>query len=163
MSRKYLLLLCFAGFIIAIDQLTKIYIHTQFQLHESKTVIENIFNITYVRNFGAAFGFLAQTPSNFREIFFLIMPPLACLIIIYILRAVDDKDSKQIFALSAIFGGALGNYIDRLQFHYVIDFLDVHFYDKYAWPAFNLADSGIVCGVIALMIIMLTEKKQPSS
>jgi len=159
-SRKYLLLLCFAGFIIAVDQLTKIFIHTQFQLHESKTVIENIFNITYVRNFGAAFGFLSQTPSNFREIFFLMMPPLACLIIVYIMRAVDDRDTKQILALSAIFGGALGNYIDRLQFHYVIDFIDFHFYDKYSWPAFNLADTGIVCGVIALMLILLTEKSE---
>ncbi|MFZ3230857.1 MAG: signal peptidase II [Pseudobdellovibrio sp.] len=159
MSRKYLLLLCFAGFIIAIDQLTKIYIHTQFQLHESKAIIENLFNITYVRNFGAAFGFLAQTPSAFREIFFLMMPPLACIIIIYILRAVDNKDSKQILALSSIFGGALGNYIDRLQFQYVIDFLDFHYYGKYSWPAFNIADMAIVCGVIALMTLMLTEKK----
>lgn len=159
MSRKYLLLFCFAGFILAVDQLTKIYIHTQFQLHESKAVIENLFNITYVRNFGAAFGFLAQTPSTFREIFFLTIPPIACLIILYILKAVEETDSKQIFSLSAIFGGALGNYIDRLQFRYVIDFLDFHFYGKYSWPAFNLADMAIVCGVISLMTIMLTEKK----
>jgi signal peptidase II len=162
-SRKYLLLFCFAGFLIAIDQLTKIYIHTQFQLHETKVIIENFFNITYVRNFGAAFGFLSQTPSNFREIFFLLMPPLACAIILYILRAVDDTDSKQIFALAGIFGGALGNYIDRIQFHYVIDFLDFHLYEKYSWPAFNLADAGIVCGVFALMLIMLTEKKPVQS
>lgn len=159
MSRKYLLLLCFGGFLIAIDQLTKIYIHTQFQLHETKTVVENFFNVTYVRNFGAAFGFLSQTPSTFREIFFLIMPPLACLIIIYILRAVEETDTKQIFALAAIFGGALGNYLDRLQFQYVIDFIDIHYYGKYTWPAFNIADTGIVCGVIGLMLIMLTEKK----
>ncbi len=160
MNRKYILLACFSGFIIALDQLTKIYIHTQFQLHESKIILENFFNITYVRNFGAAFGFLAGAPTLFREAFFLTMPPFAGLIIIYILRGVDTDDHKQTLALSAIFGGALGNYIDRLQFRYVIDFLDFHFMGKYSWPAFNIADSAIVCGVIYLIFLMLSEKKK---
>ena len=159
MNRKYLLLACFAGLIIALDQLTKIYIHTQFQLHESKTIIENVFNITYIRNFGAAFGFLSQAPAVFREAFFLVMPPLACIIILYILRGVDNADKKQILALSSIFGGALGNYLDRLQFRYVIDFLDFHFYGKYSWPAFNIADMAIVGGVLFLVYLMLSEKK----
>lgn len=158
-NRKYLLLACSSGFIIALDQLTKIYIHTQYQLHESKTIIENFFNITYVRNFGAAFGFLAGAPTMFREAFFLTMPPIACLIIIYILRGVENNDHKQTLALSSIFGGAIGNYIDRLQFRYVIDFLDFHYQGKLSWPAFNIADSAIVCGVIYLMYLMLTEKK----
>lgn len=163
MNRKYLLLTCFSGFIIAVDQLTKIYIHTQFQLHESKAVVENFFNITYIRNFGAAFGFLAQAPLVFREAFFLTMPPLACLIILYILRGVETSDQKQTLALSAIFGGALGNYLDRIQFRYVIDFLDFHYMGKYSWPAFNIADSAIVCGVLYLMFLMLTEKKPTTS
>lgn len=161
MSRKYLLLACFAGLIIAIDQLTKIYVHTQFQLHESKIIIENIFNITYIRNFGAAFGFLSQAPAAFRQAFFLTMPPLACLIILYILRGVENSDLKQTLALSAIFGGALGNYLDRLQFHYVIDFLDFHYFEKYSWPAFNIADMAIVCGVLFLVYLMMSEKKSP--
>ncbi len=144
---------------IALDQVTKLYVHTQFQLHESRAVIENFFHITYVRNFGAAFGFLAQTPPVFREIFFLIMPPLACLIILYILREVNDKDTVQILSLSSIFAGAMGNYLDRLQFRYVIDFFDFHFYGKYSWPAFNIADMAIVFGVGFLMYAMLTEKK----
>ncbi len=159
MTRKYLVLACFAGLIIAIDQLTKIYVHTQFQLHESKVILDHFFNITYIRNFGAAFGFLAQAPAAFREIFFLTMPPLACIIILYILRGVDDDDKRQTMALASIFGGALGNYIDRLQFRYVIDFLDFHLYGKYSWPAFNIADMAIVCGVLFLVYLMLIEKK----
>ncbi len=159
MTKKYLLLMCTAGLIIALDQLTKIYIHTQFQLHESKVVIENFFNITYIRNFGAAFGFLATSSPAFREVFFLSMPPLACAIIIYILRGVRNDDLRQTLALSAIFGGALGNYIDRLQFRYVIDFLDFHLLGKFSWPAFNIADSAIVCGVLYLIYLMFTEKK----
>lgn len=142
--------------------MAKIYVHTQFQLHESFPVIESFFHITYVRNFGAAFGFMSQTPALFREVFFLLMPPFACLIILYILKGVDDKDTYQILCLSSIFSGAIGNYLDRLQFKYVIDFLDFH-YDKYSWPAFNIADMAIVGGVIFLMIHMLTEKKSVAS
>lgn len=161
-NRRYILLICFAGLLIAFDQLTKIYIHTQFQLHESRAIIENFFHITYVRNFGAAFGFLSQTPPLFREIFFLSMPPFACLIILYIMHGTSNDNTKQILSLSAIFGGAIGNYIDRIQYRYVIDFLDFHIYGKYSWPAFNIADMAIVLGVIALLYFMVTEKEKKS-
>lgn len=157
-QRKYLLLICTCSFLVALDQMTKIFVHTQFQLHESVPVIENFFHLTYVRNFGAAFGFLSQTPAAFREVFFLSMPPLACLIILYILKGVEEKDTYQIMCLSCIFAGAIGNYLDRIQFRYVIDFLDFH-YGKWSWPAFNIADMAIVGGVVFLMVSMLTEKK----
>ena len=143
-----------------IDQLTKIYIHTHYQLGESTVVFSGFFNITYVRNFGAAFGFLAQSHPAFREIFFLSMPPIALLVILLILRGVRDNDWWQIVALSAVFGGAIGNYIDRLRFRYVIDFLDFHYLDQYTWPAFNVADSAIVGGVSLLLFLMLTEKQE---
>jgi signal peptidase II len=159
MKKKYLWLAVISGFFIAIDQLTKIYVHTSFLLGESVVVIPNFFNFTYVRNFGAAFGFLADSHPSFREIFFLLMPPVALVIILMILRGVKDDDTKQIVALSCIFGGAIGNYIDRLRFRYVIDFIDFHFKDKYSWPAFNIADSAIVSGVCLLLIIMLLEGK----
>jgi signal peptidase II len=148
------------GFLVAADQLVKMYIHTQFHLGESLVVIPNFFNLTYVRNFGAAFGFLAESHPTFREIFFLAMPPVALLIILAILRGVKDTDTKQIVALSAIFGGAIGNYIDRVRFRYVIDFLDFHIYNKYSWPAFNIADSAIVGGVCLLLLMMTFETKE---
>ena len=162
MKFKYVFLIAWSTFAVALDQLTKIYIHTRFQLGESITVIENFFNITYVRNPGAAFGFLAESHPDFREAFFLTIPPVAMVIILMILRGVSDKDRWQIFALSSIFGGAIGNYIDRLRFRYVIDFLDFHLYQKYSWPAFNVADSAIVVGVIILMVLMWLEKKTTS-
>ncbi len=160
MKKKYVLLLAISGFLIAIDQLTKMYIHTHYQLGESTVVLPGFFNITYVRNFGAAFGFLAQSHATFREIFFLSMPPVALLVILLILRSVRDNDWWQIVALSSVFGGAIGNYIDRVRFRYVIDFLDFHYNDKYTWPAFNIADSAIVCGVGLLLFLMLTEKQE---
>lgn len=149
------------GLLVAVDQLVKLYVHTQFRLGESVPVISGFFNLTYVRNFGAAFGFLAESHPSFREIFFLAMPPVALLIILLILRGVNDRDTKQIIALSSIFGGAIGNYIDRLRFRYVIDFLDFHVGGRWSWPAFNIADAAIVGGVILLLILMFFEKPVP--
>lgn len=158
MKIKYLLLASISGFLIALDQVTKMYVHTKFALGESITVIDGYFNITYVRNPGAAFGFLAQSQQEFREAFFLIIPIVAVVIILNLLRKIPDDDKLQAVALSLIFGGAIGNYIDRIRFRYVIDFLDFHIQNKYVWPAFNVADSAIVVGVILLLIFMKNEK-----
>lgn len=160
MRKKYLWLLVIAGLIISLDQLTKIYIITHFQLSESLTVIPNLFNITYVRNFGAAFGILTDAHPDFREIFFLSMPPMAVLLILWLMRSVEDNDLIQVAGLSLIFSGAIGNYIDRLRFRYVIDFLDFHLANKYNWPAFNIADSAIVCGVGLMFLAMFLDKKR---
>ena len=160
MNVKYLILAAISGITITLDQATKMYIHTQFQLGKSLTVIPGYFDITYVRNYGAAFGFLADSQPTFREIFFLAMPPFALLIIILILRTVPNNDRVQIFGLSCVFGGAIGNYIDRVRFRYVIDFLDFHYKSHFTWPAFNVADSAIVIGVSLLIILMLFNKEE---
>lgn len=157
MQKKYVVLVGFASLLVALDQLIKVYVHTNFQLGESVSVIQGFFNITYVRNFGAAFGFLGGSHPTFREIFFLVTPPIALIIILTILRNVANNDNWQIIALSSVFGGAVGNYIDRLRFRYVIDFLDFHLKEKYTWPAFNVADMAIVCGVGILLTLMFLE------
>jgi signal peptidase II len=157
---KYLLLATISCALVALDQLAKMYVHTQFDLGETVPLIPNFFSLTYVRNPGAAFGFLRDAPEVFRSIFFLSTPPIAMVIILAILRGVKSTDRTQVIALCAIFGGALGNYIDRLRFGYVIDFLDVHYKNVWNYPAFNIADSAIVCGVIALILLMLFEKKK---
>lgn len=159
MRQKLIYLITISSLVIAVDQLTKLLVHTKFQLHESRVVIENYFNITYVRNFGAAFGILAQTPAVFREVFFLTMPPLACSLILYIIWGLKEKQTSQMIALSFIFGGAIGNYLDRVQYRYVVDFIDFHFHNRQTWPAFNIADMAIVCGVAALIYLIMTEKE----
>ena len=158
MNIKYLILAAISGAIITVDQLVKMYVHTHFALGESVTVIENFFNLTYVRNTGAAFGIFGESHPLFREIFFLSMPPIAVLVILTILRGVHERDRINIVALSLIFGGAIGNYIDRLRFRYVIDFLDFHLAGHYTWPAFNVADMGIVCGVATLIYLEFSRK-----
>lgn len=159
MKFKHLLVLALSGGIVALDQLTKLMIYTNYHLGQSTSVIDNFFNITYVRNYGAAFGFLSSAPAFFRDNFFLIIPPLAMLLIVYILKDVEDDDTVQIACYGSILGGAMGNYIDRLHLGYVVDFLDFHFKNKWSYPAFNVADIAIVCGVFLLIFLTFKEGK----
>ena len=157
---KYFILTSMTGAIVALDQLTKMYIYTYFRLGESVAIIPGFFNITSVRNPGAAFGFLAETNPVFREAFFLILPPVAMIIILVILNKVANDDTVQIVALSLIFGGAIGNYIDRIRFQQVIDFLDFHLKNYYTWPAFNIADICIVTGIIIFILLIIKDTKE---
>lgn len=159
LERKYLVLATVASFLVVLDQLVKIYVHANFQLGESVPVIQDIFHITYVRNTGAAFGIFREMPAWFRDGFFLSMPPLALIIILMMLRSVANNDHVQVLSLSMIFGGAIGNYIDRLRFGYVIDFLDFHYRDVWSYPAFNIADSAIVTGVCLLLLVLTVRER----
>lgn len=165
MLKKISLLICISILIVCIDQILKTYIHTQFDLHESKSFIRGFFNITYVRNFGAAFGFLEKSNPAFRDLFMFCVPPFICMIIltlIYYIKSENLTEIKnntlQLISLSLIFGGAVGNYFDRLHYGYVIDFIDIHWNQKYNFPAFNIADSAIVVGVFFLIISIAREK-----
>ena len=159
-SRKYLILAAVAGFIVALDQVTKIYIHTQFHVGESYTIIQHFFDLTYVRNEGAAFGIFRESHETFRTLFFLSIPPFAMILILFMLKGLPETELLQNLALAGIFGGAMGNYIDRLRFGYVVDFLDFHWARSYTFPAFNVADTAIVVGVSTLLIIMSLEARE---
>ncbi len=160
MKVKLVYLLTTSAFLVAFDQITKIYVQSKFYLGESISVIDGFFNFTYVQNPGAAFGFLANSPAVFRDNFFLIIPPIAMGIIIYFLKSVKSSDKIQVLALSMVFGGAVGNYIDRIRVGYVIDFLDFHYKNIYAWPAFNIADSAIVVGIIILFFLSFRKEDE---
>ena len=146
--------------LVAIDQFTKMAVHSTFELGEQIKMIEGYFSLTYVRNQGAAFGIFNQAQPTFREIFFLSIPPIAVFVILLFLYNLPETETLEIYALSLISGGAIGNYIDRLRFGYVVDFLDFHIKNFYSWPVFNVADSAIVVGVGILSILMFSKKKQ---
>jgi len=143
--------------VLALDQATKFYIDSRFKLFESLTVVENFFNITYVRNKGAAFGIFAN--SAFRVPFFIGVSLLASLGILWYLRRLRREQRLLATALSLIFAGAVGNLIDRIRLGEVIDFLDAHWY-QYHWPAFNVADSAITVGVGLLLIDLWREERR---
>ncbi|HBQ21473.1 MAG: signal peptidase II [Deltaproteobacteria bacterium GWA2_38_16] len=159
MKSKYIILVCLAGLVIALDQISKLYIEHHFNLHESITVIPNFFNLTYIRNTGAAFGLLSRAPESFRIPFFIIIPLIALTIIVLIFKKTKETQVLMISSLSLILGGAIGNFIDRVRFNYVIDFLDFHWFN-YHWPAFNVADMTIVVGVILLIFYTLEHDRK---
>jgi signal peptidase II len=157
MKMRYIILLVVSALVLVLDQATKIYIDRSMRLHSSITVVENFFNITYLRNKGAAFGILAN--SSYRLPFFILVSAVAvCVIIVAIGRLRDDQNFAAA-SLALIFSGALGNLIDRIRMGEVIDFLDAHWYDHH-WPAFNVADSAICVGVFLLAIDMFREERK---
>ena len=155
--RKYLVLLSMLGFFISLDQLTKTLIVSAYRLGQSSSVLNNYFNLTLVHNPGAAFGFLATLAPQYREPFFLAVPIITLMIILYIFYKLNDSQTLNIYSLSMIMSGAVGNLIDRLRLGYVIDFLDFHWQYKEHFPAFNVADSAITVGVALLLWAMITE------
>jgi signal peptidase II len=155
--RKWAVFFGISTLVLTLDQWSKIYIDFHYQVGETRPIIENIFHFTYVRNFGAAFGFLAQANSGFRDQFFLIMPVFASFILIWFCAVLQPHEFRKVCFLAMVLGGALGNYLDRLRVGYVIDFLDLHYDQVWTWPTFNFADVAIVIGITGLIVILLKE------
>ena len=161
MPRRFTILLGVSLTIIVLDQLTKTYIDLSMHLHQSIPIIPGYFNLTYIRNPGAAFGILATSSSGFRLVFFAITSLVAIGLLVTIFLRLEPDDWWGQVTVASIFGGAIGNLIDRLQFGEVIDFLDFYI-NGYHWPAFNVADTAISVGVCSLFILFAFEKRKPS-
>ena len=157
---RYRTLTIICSVILALDQATKLYIDANFRLHESIPMIDGLFNLTYVRNKGAAFGIFAD--SAIRIPFFITVSIIAMLGILWYIRRLRDDQKLAVFSLSLVFSGALGNLIDRIRLGEVIDFLDVY-WQRHHWPAFNVADSAITVGVTLLFIDMWREDRKKSA
>ena len=162
MKRNIIIFILGAAAVVALDQITKAAISSRFLLHESYAVINGFFNLVYVMNPGAAFGFLAGASAAFRYVFFTGVTAFAILLIIYYLVKHQHENIVTVFSLTLIFGGAVGNLIDRIRFGAVVDFLDVYI-STYHWPAFNVADSAITVGAILMIREMIGMKKRKPS
>ncbi len=149
--KKYYTLFFLSLGIITLDQVTKSLIVKKFYLGESVSVIKNFFDLTLVHNFGAAFGMFSKLPSHIREPFFMIIPITILIVIFFTFRKLTDDKVYSVFGFSLIMSGAVGNLIDRFRFGYVVDFLDFHWFNKYHFAAFNVADSSICVGVFLLL------------
>ena len=158
MRKKIRLVLLIVGVILLFDQASKALVVRHMALYQSEPVVASFFHLTYVRNTGAAFGFLAQTPAWFRQPFFLGTTLVAVFALGIFLRNADETDRMTSIAVATILGGALGNMIDRIQDGSVIDFLDFHWHG-YHWPAFNVADMCITLGVIGLLLVSFRNQR----
>ncbi|QAR32882.1 signal peptidase II [Geovibrio thiophilus] len=143
--------------LLFIDQATKIIVKNTFMLHETREVIPGFFNLTYILNPGAAFGFLARMNENYRQLFFVLITLIAIAAVAYLLYK-EHSMKLRAFSYTLIIAGAVGNFIDRVYIGKVVDFLDFYVSD-YHWPAFNVADSAISVGVCFLMLDLFLHKR----
>ena len=149
MKRHHLLFVMTVLVIVVLDQISKVYIDTHMTLHDSIPVVQGFFNITYVRNPGAAFGFLADSTPLVRAFFLIGVSIFASGLIVYYVMKMKTEDILLTYGMSLIMGGAVGNLIDRVRLGEVIDFLDVYI-STYHWPAFNVGDSAVSIGAVIL-------------
>ena len=156
---KYGRLLMIAGTIVIIDQITKAIVLAKMALYQSITVIPGFFSLTHIHNPGGAFGFLAQQDASIRIGIFILASSVAIFFIFLFYRQIPKTHPFLSAGLALIFGGAIGNLIDRLRFGKVVDFLDFYV-GALHWPAFNVADSAITVGV-AIFIAHLLFRKLP--
>ena len=137
-----------SALVIVLDQLTKSWITSAFQLGDSFT-ITGFFNLVLAYNTGAAFSFLAGA-GGWQRIFFVKIAVIASVVIVYMLRKPHNHTLLNA-ALALILGGAIGNVIDRIHLGHVVDFIQVHGAGYY-FPAFNIADSSItICSSLFIL------------
>jgi signal peptidase II len=153
-----LIWLWLSALVIVVDQITKRIVDTTMQLYQSIELIP-YFQLTYMRNQGAAFSFLSGA-GGWQRWFFIALAVIASVLICFWLKKLNRSQRWEAIAWSLVLGGALGNLIDRILYGYVIDFLDVYIGDWH-WPAFNVADSAITLGVA--MLLLDSFKPQPRS
>ena len=145
----YSVYLLLAAVIAFLDQLSKHWILQHLDYHQSIPVLP-VFSIVHARNYGAAFGFL-NNAGGWQTIFFAVIALGVSLVLLVWLKRIAATERQLSIALALVLGGAIGNLIDRLQFNYVVDFLLLH-YDRWLFPAFNIADAAITIGAILLLM-----------
>jgi len=156
MKNKYLWVASIISVIVVLDQYTKHLVADRMRLFDVITVIPGFFNITYVRNKGAAFSLFAGMPDALRIGFFISATVIALVVIGLVIRKTEER--LLVAAFSLVAGGACGNLIDRARSGEVVDFIQWYVKTWY-WPSFNVADSAISVGVALLAFDMLFTKK----
>ncbi len=154
-GRIFYLLLAVVVFLL--DQASKAMVVYSLPPGITRRVIPGLFNLTHLRNRGAAFGLFADGNSTVVSAFLIGFSVVALVLVVTLLvrGAVSGLGG---WGLGLILGGALGNLFDRLRSGSVVDFLDFHL-AGYHWPAFNLADSAIVLGALILMLELLRRRR----
>jgi signal peptidase II len=140
--------------VAAIDQMTKIIVLDRLALGAPVEVIDGFLDFTLVMNPGLAFGLLGGVPATWRWAVAGLSLVALLMLSRVALRVLPTGGWQGVLAIGLIFGGAVGNLVDRARFGAVVDFVDMH-YRGYHWPAFNVADSAITVGVTLLAFRLL--------
>ncbi len=148
-SRTALVWIWISVLVILLDQYSKYWVTHQLQLHESYDLMPFL-RLFLDHNQGAAFSMLAQYP-RLALYFFSSFSALVVMGLLFWLFTLQSSSRWVSVSIALILGGAVGNLIDRIQFGYVIDFIDVYV-NQWHWPIFNIADSAVCVGAFMLVI-----------
>ena len=144
--------------VLVIDQVSKAHFEGSLEMFQQIVVIPDYFSWTLAYNTGAAFSFLADSGGWQRWLFALIAVVVSAVLVVWLKRLGRD-DTWLAIALALVLGGALGNLYDRIALGHVIDFILVHWQNRWYFPAFNFADSAITVGAVMLALDMFKSKK----
>ena len=147
--------------VVVIDLATKLWVEASFEFREQLPVIDGFFNLTLVYNKGAAFSFLADA-GGWQRWFFIVLSIVISIGLLVWLKRLQPSERVVAVGVSLVLGGAIGNLIDRVLYGQVIDFL-LFYYDRWSWPAFNVADSAIFLGVGFLLFDAFFQKNAETS
>lgn len=137
--------------VLLLDQLSKWGIASQLALHEEISVIPGFFTITYVQNTGSAWSMLEG-----QMLFFYIVSVLALICMLYFYRSSAKDDVLTRYGLVLMMAGTAGNFIDRILFQHVRDFLAFRIFG-YDFPVFNIADTALCIGVLLILLVVCWE------
>lgn len=149
-KNKIISLLIGLPIVVLFDQATKLWIKSEFVLHESRKIISNFIRFTYIHNPGGAFGTRLGNSTFYLA---LAIGAIIVVTIYFFTESADHKGIKVGFVL--ILGGAIGNLIDRIYLGKVIDFIDVGI-KRIRWPTFNIADVAITIGIIFILYFTIS-------
>ncbi|WP_028240864.1 signal peptidase II [Stutzerimonas azotifigens] len=144
--------------VIVVDQATKFYFEDALTLYQRIEIIPDYLSWTLAYNTGAAFSFLADHSGWQRWFFAVIAVGVSIVLVVWMKRLKADETWLAV-ALALVLGGALGNLYDRVVLGHVVDFILVHWQNRWFFPAFNVADSAITVGAIMLALDMLKGNK----
>jgi signal peptidase II len=154
--------LLLAGAIVVLDQVTKALVLGRLALGVPVPIIDGLVSLTLVLNPGLAFGLLGSVPSAWRWVVAALSLIALAVLARVALRVIPAGGWVGRLAIGLIFGGAVGNLVDRARFGAVVDFIDVY-WRGWHWPAFNVADSAITVGVALLALRLLNDRSTQAS
>ncbi len=153
-ARKHALVwLWLSAIVILLDQLTKAIVVQLLEPQVPHAVIPGLLNWTLAYNTGAAFSFLADQEGWQRWLFTILAITISTVLVRWLART-PRADWRSALPLALVIGGAIGNLIDRLRIGHVTDFIQVY-YQQWAFPSFNIADSAISVGAVLLLLFGL--------
>ena len=144
--------------VFVVDQASKFWFDNNLAMYQQIVIIPDYFSWTLAYNKGAAFSFLASE-SGWQRWFFAAIAVVVSAVLVVWLKRLKAHETLLALALALVLGGAIGNLFDRVVYGHVIDFILVHWQNRWYFPAFNIADSAISVGAVMLALDMFKSKK----